>query len=124
VRTFEFRAPDPSANTYLLLAGIALAAEYGLRNSEKAVKIAENLNIEKTVKRSSGYKFLPLSCSESAKSLKRDRNHYQADGVFPKRVIDGIMSKLESYKDRELWKELADKPEKIEELLLKYFHSG
>ncbi len=124
VRTFEFRAPDPSANTYLLLAGIALAAEYGLRNSEKAVKIAENLNIEKTVKRSTGYKFLPLSCSESAKSLKRDRNHYQADGVFPKRVIDGIMGKLESYKDRELWKGLADKPEKIEELLLKYLHSG
>jgi len=124
VRTFEFRAPDPSANIYLLLAGIAVATEYGLRNPEKAVNIADNLNIAKTVKRSSEYKVLPLSCSESARNLERDRNHYQAEGVFPIRVIDGIMRKLESYKDRELWKELADKPEKIKELLSKYLHSG
>jgi len=123
-RTFEFRAPDSSANTYLLLAGIAVATEYGLRNPEKAMKIAENLNIEKKLKMSSEYKVLPLSCSESAKSLKRDRNYYEADGVFPKRVIEGIIGKLESYKDSELWKELADKPKKIDELLLKYLHSG
>jgi glutamine synthetase len=124
VRTFEFRAPDPSANTYLLLAGIAVAAAYGLKNPKKAIKIAEDLSTETKVKKGGEYKSLPLSCSESAKSLKRDRNHYEADGVFPKRVIDGIVRKLESYKDRELWKELADKPEKIEELLLKYLHSG
>ncbi|MBE0520408.1 glutamine synthetase, partial [Candidatus Bathyarchaeota archaeon] len=99
VRTFEFRAPDPSANTYLLLAGIALAVEYGLKNPKKAMKTAEDLNTEKIVKRNRKYKVLPLSCSESAKNLQKDRNHYEADGVFPKRVTDGIISKLESYKD-------------------------
>ncbi len=120
VRTFEFRAPDPSANTYLLLAGIALAAEHGLKNHEKAMKIAENLNTEKRAKRNEKYKVLPLSCSESAKNLERDRNYYEADGVFPERVIDGIISKLKSYKDGDLQKKLANKPNEVEELLLKF----
>lgn len=123
-RTFEFRAPDPSANTYLLLAGIAVAVEYGLKNPKKAMKIAEDLNVEKMVKRNRKYKVLPLSCSESAKSLKRDRNYYELDGVFPKRVIDGIISKLESYKDGNLQKKIANNPEKIEELLLQYLNCG
>ncbi len=123
-RTFEFRAPDPSANTYLLLAGIALAVEYGLKNPEKAMKIAEDLNAEKIVKRNRKYKVLPLSCIESAKSLKRDRSYYEVDDVFPKRVTDGIISKLESYKDGNLQKKLASNPEKIEELLLQYLNCG
>jgi glutamine synthetase len=123
-RTFEFRAPDPSANSYLLLAGIALAVEYGLNNPKKAMKIAEDLNVEKIVKRNRKYKVLPLSCSESAKSLKRDRNYYELDDVFPKTVIDGIISKLESYKDGNLQKKMANNPEKIEELLLQYLNCG
>jgi glutamine synthetase len=94
-----------------------------LKNSKKAMKIAEDLNTEKMVKRNRNYKVLPLSCNESAKNLKRDRKYYEADGVFPKRVIEGIIRKLESYKDRDLTK-LASKPEKIEELLLEYLHYG
>lgn len=124
MRTFEFRTPDPSANTYLLFAGIALAVEYGLKNPKKAMKIAEDLNAEKIAKRNRKYKVLPLSCSESAKSLKRDRSYYEAGGIFPKRVIDEIISKLESYKDGDLQKKMANNPEKIEELLLQYLNCG
>ncbi len=123
-RTFEFRAPDPSANTYLLLAGIAIAVEYGLKNPKEAMKIAEDLNTENGVKGDKKYKLLPLSCVEAAKNLKRNRKYYEADGVFPKRVIDGIINKLESYKDKDLWKKIADKPEKIEDLLWKYLYYG
>ena len=107
-----------------MLAGIALAVEYGLENPKKAMKIAEDLNTEKTIKRNRKYKVLPLSCSESAKSLKRDRNYYELDGVFPKTVINGIISKLESYKDGNLQKKMANNPEKIEELLLQYLNCG
>lgn len=124
VRTFEFRAPDPSANTYLLFAGIALAVEYGLKNPKRAKKIAEDLNAEKIAKRNKKRKVLPLSCSESAKNLKRDRSYYEADSVFPKRVTDGIISKLESYKDGNLQKKMGNNPEKIEELLLQYLNCG
>jgi glutamine synthetase len=122
-RTFEFRAPDPLANTYLLLAGIAVAVEYGLKNPKKATKIAEDFNVKKIFKRKK-YEILPLSCSESAESLRRDRKYYEADGVFPKRLIDEVISKLESYNDRDLRKKLAIKPKKIEKSLLKYLHYG
>ena len=122
IRTFEFRAPDPSANTYLLLAGIALAVEYGLKNPKEAMKIAEDLNAQKRAKRNKRYRALPLSCSESAKSLERDRKYYEADGVFPERVIDAIINKLKSYRD--LRKKLTDRPDENEELLLKYMHCG
>ena len=123
-QTFEYRAPDASANTYLLLAGIAVAVEYGLKNPEEATKTAEDLHIGNVVKKAKEYKLLPQSCDEAAKNLETDRNYYEADSVFPRRVIDGIISKLESYKDKGLWKRLADKPEKIDELLWKYLHSG
>jgi len=101
-----------------------LAVEYGLKNPKKAMKIAENLNVEKMGKRSRKNKVLPLSCSESAKSLERDRSYYEVDGVFPKRVIDGIISKLESYKDGNLQKKMTNNPEKTEELLSGYLNCG
>jgi len=123
-RTFEFRAPDSSANLYLLLAGITVAVEYGLKNPGKAMKIADDMNAENMEQRDKKYRVLPLSCVEAAKNLKRDRKYYEADDVFPERVIDGIIDKLESYKDKDLWKKLADKPERIEELLHEYLNYG
>ena len=123
-QTFEYRAPDASANIYLLLAGIAVAVEYGLKNPKEATKTAEDLHIENVVKKAKEYKLLPQSCSEAAQNLERDRNYYEVDGVFPRRVIDGIISKLESYRDKGLWKRLADKPEEIDEMLWKYLRSG
>lgn len=121
VPTFEFRAPDPGASIYLLLAGIAVAAEYGLKNPKKALELAEDLDTEKWTGKKKK-KTLPMSCAESAKNLKRDRHYYETDGVFPDRVIDGIISKLESYKDKNLRKEKANKQEKIEQLLSNYLY--
>jgi len=124
MRTLEFRAPDSSANPYLLFAGIALAAEYGLKNPKESLKIAEDLRADNIVKGNRRYGVLPLSCAEAAKNLERDRNYYEADSVFPKRVINGVIGKLKSYKDRGLWKKLADKPEKVEEILGEYLDCG
>jgi glutamine synthetase len=123
-RTFEFRGPDSSANNYLLLAGIAVAIEYGLKNSNEALEIAEDLNVDNAVTRNKKHQALPLSCVETADKLNKDREYYEADGVFSKRVIDGIINKLESYNDERLWKRLADKPKEIEEMLKRYFHYG
>lgn len=123
-RTFEFRGPDATANPHLLFAAIAVAVEHGLKNPEKSLKIAEDLHVNGTAKKHRRHRLLPKSCSESAKHLKKNRRYYEADGVFPKRVIDGIISRLESYRDRDLWKKLADKPKKIEELIQEYMHCG
>jgi len=121
-RTFEFRAPDPSANAYLLFAGIAVAVEYGLRNPEETLRIAEELHLEKTVKENKRPRLLPQSCSESAACLGKDRKYYEAEGVFPKAVIDNTIKKLESYKDKVLFQRLRSEPQKMEELMQKYLH--
>jgi len=122
--TFEYRAPDAFANAYLLFAGIVVAVSYGLENAEEAMKIAENLHVEDTGGKRRRLKVLPRSCSESAKNLRKDRKLYEANEVFPKRVIDKTMEKLRTYKDKGLWKSLADKPEKIENMLRLYLHYG
>jgi len=121
-RTFEFRAPDPSANLHLLLAAIAVAVRYGLENAEDSLRIAEELHIEK--RGGKRLRSLPKSCSESASNLKKDRKYYETENPFPKTVIDGTINKLKTYKDKDLAKKLKEEPKKIEELMQKYLHYG
>jgi glutamine synthetase len=121
--TFEYRGPDPLANPYLLFAGITIAIKYGFENPKEALKIAEDLHVEETGKRKR-LKNLPRSCHESAKNLRKDRKFYEAENVFPKILIDKTIDKLKTYKDKDLWKNLADKPEKVENVLKQYLHNG
>jgi len=123
-RTFELRAPDPSANAYLLFAGIAVAAEYGLKNPKETLRIAEELHIEKTAKEDKRLRFLPQSCSESAANLEKNRKYYEAERVFPRTVIDNTIRKLKSYKDESLLTKLKSEPQKVEELMQNYLHYG
>lgn len=122
--TFEYRAPDAFANTYLLLAGITIAADYGLRNPKEALKIAEDLYVEEIEDRKKPLNFLPHSCRESAENLEKDRQLYEASGVFPRKLIDKTIETLKSYKDKTLWKEFTDRPDKIENLLSQYLYHG
>jgi glutamine synthetase len=122
--TFEYRGPDPLANAFLLFAGITLAVNYGLENSDEALKIAEKLQIGQDGSKRKRLQALPRSCSESARKLRRDRRFYEADGVFPKKLIDKSIDKLRAYKDKDLWENAADKPDKIEKVLRQYLHYG
>jgi len=121
--TFEYRAPDAFANPYLLLAGLATAIDYGLSNSQEALKIAENLHVDNH-RRRQHLKTLPLSCSESAHNLERDRRFYETDQVFSKKLIDKTIESLKSYKDRDLQQKLTKKPDEIEKLLRQHRHFG
>jgi len=111
-QTFELRSPDASANPYLLFASILLAVEYGLTHDD-SIKIAERHYVEgkKLFKHAS----LPTSCVESASHLEKDRKYYEADGIFPERVIDKTIEKLKQFKNEKA---------KTEELTIKYLHSG
>ncbi len=122
--TFEYRAPDPLANAYLLFAGIALAVDYGFKNAEEALKMAEELHIEGNVAERKTLEVLPRSCSESAENLEKDRQFYEADRVFPKKLIDKTIEKLKAYKDKNLWEKLTGKPDEIEELFRQYLYYG
>ena len=121
--TFEYRAPDAFANPFMLLAGVTVAASYGLNNSREALKIAKDLYVKGSGEKKR-LKTLPLSCSESADNLDKDRQLYESDGVFPARLIDRTIESLKSYKDRNLWQKLANKPEETEEMLKQYRHYG
>ena len=106
-QTVEIRCPDGSANIYLLLAGIAVAARHGLEMKdalEFANKLYVNVNIFAPEHKNVQERLpqLPTSCWESAESLLRDREIYERDGVFSSVVIDGIVEKLKDYNDKDL----------------------
>jgi glutamine synthetase len=122
--TFEYRAPDAFANPYLLFAGLALAANYGLKNSAEARKIADDLHVETTPDERKKLRVLPCSCDASANSLDGDRQLYEEDEVFPRKLVDKTVEKLKSYKDRNLFGELTNKPEVFGRILTQYLDYG
>lgn len=121
-RTFEYRAPDPTANAHLLLAGITVAIDHGLNNSKETLQIAENLHLEKARKGNKPLKALPQSCNEAATCLQKDRKYYEAERVFPKTVIDATIKKLKSYNDGTLFKKVETDSQIVEGLLTEFLH--
>jgi glutamine synthetase len=120
--TFEYRAPDAFASMHLLFAGLALAAQHGLKDWRDSFRLAENLHVNTTDKDSKNLRVLPHSCSEAADCLEKDRRHYEANGVFPKRLIDETVKKLKAFKDESLWKDSQKNTKRIEKTIAEYLH--
>lgn len=112
-QTVELRSPDGSAITHLLLAGITLAAEWGLTHNESE-GIASELyvagNIFKDEKLLSRLAALPKSCVESARILIEKRKYYERDGVFPPSIIDYVGKLLLAEHDETMNRSLMDLP--------------
>ncbi|GAB4340740.1 MAG: glutamine synthetase family protein [Calditrichia bacterium] len=112
-QTVELRSPDGSAIVHLLLAGMTLAAEWGLTHPE-AQEIADKYytvgNIFKDKKVLRKLPALPGSCVESARLLKKNREYFEKDGVFPPSVIDYVATLLEKENDFDMNRHLADLP--------------
>jgi glutamine synthetase len=96
-KTVELRSPDGSALVHLLMAGIVMAAEWGL-TQEDSLDTARKLYVkgkfssdEKVMK---SYKSLPRGCKESSQILIQKRDLYQRHGIFPSYVIDYIANLL------------------------------
>ena len=128
-QTVEIRSPDCSADVYLMLAGLINAAKLGFE-TENALEIAEktyvNINIHESRNHEKmlALEQLPASCYESAQVLKKNRAIYEADEVFNPELIDGIISKLESYNDKNIRQEIKENPSKMMELVRKFYHCG
>ena len=128
-QTVEFRCPDGSADIYLLLAGLVVAARHGFE-MENALKFAEktyvNVNIHKPEEkeRLMSLKQLPASCWDSADELSQHRAIFENHGVFPAEMIDDIIKMLKSFNDQNIRKEIEKDPKKMLELVNKYFHCG
>jgi glutamine synthetase len=129
LQTVEFRCPDGSADIYLLLAGLTVAARHGLEMEdalEKAEKAYVDVNIfdEKNKERLAELNKLPVSCWESAAMLENQADIYLKYDVFSQGLINGIAKKLRSYNDEHLRDEISCKKEKILGLVEQYFHCG
>lgn len=128
-QTVEMRSPDGSADLYQLLAGLAIACRHGFE-IENALAIAEqtyvNVNIhqKENADKLKALAQLPDSCAASADCLQKQRTVFEQYNVFSPAMIDGIISRLRSYNDATLRKDIQDKPEEMLALVSKFFHCG
>lgn len=127
-QTVEFRCPDGSADIYLLLASLAVAARHGfeMKNSVEYAKehyIGVNIHDDKNKAFAEKFNQLPASCCESAEQLERQRAIYEAYGVFGKGLIDGQIKMLRAFNDCDLRKAL-NTPEKMMEYVATFIHCG
>jgi glutamine synthetase len=112
-QTVELRSPDGSAMVHLLLAGIAMAAEWGLTHP-KALEIAEKLyvtgNIFRDEKLLHKLPALPKSCVESSRLLLQKRGYYERGNIFPASVVEYVARLLQSENDENMNRYLMDLP--------------
>lgn len=126
-QTVELRSPDGSADIYMLLAGIVIAIEHGLKLPD-ASEIAEDLYVsyniftDKEKQKRKKLESLPASCWESAECLLDKRSIFEEDGVFPAGVIESVAARLKSYNDKGLSERLYNKPEETEKLVRQFLH--
>lgn len=128
-QTVEIRSADGSADVYLLLASLAVACRHGFE-LENALDIAErtyvNVNIHKDENRDrlASLAQLPDSCAASADCLERQRQLFERNGVFSPAMIDGTISRLRSYNDGTLRRDMEGNADEMLKLVKRYFHCG
>jgi glutamine synthetase len=133
-QTVEIRSSDGSADIYLILAGITVAATIGLTSPDSLNVTSESfvdINIhdnDHSVKRAMLQK-LPASCYESANELERNRELYEkspdgGEGAFSPELINGAIARLRSYCDSDLRRKTEEDQSLMEELVMKNYHCG
>jgi glutamine synthetase len=107
----ELRSPDGSALVHLLLAGIAMAVDWGMTSPE-SLDLAEKLYVAGDIFRNPALAkdlpSLPGSCVESSRILLGKRGLYERNDVFPPGVIEYIAALLAAEDDEELNRYLSD----------------
>jgi len=126
-QTVEFRCPDGSAEIYLLLAGLTVAARHGLEmeNSlEFAQKSYVNVDIFKDEYKEicKNLAQLPVSCWESAECLKKQTDIYRKYDVFTQDLIDGMIKELKSYNDNGLREKISGNYAELMKLVNSLLH--
>ncbi len=128
-QTVEFRCPDGSADIYLLMAGLVVAARHGFEMQgalDFAQKTYVDVNIHKSENKEKLMSLaqLPSSCAESAEQLSAHRCIFEKHGVFNSEMIDDIIKHLKSFNDADIRQEIAQNPDIMLDIVHKYFHCG
>jgi glutamine synthetase len=128
-QTVEYRGADGTADIYLLIAGLAVAALHGLEMKD-ALDYAERTYVDVNIfksehkERVKSLSQLPTSCWESAEALRKQKPVYLKYGIFSEGMIDWIVSYLKSFNDINLRSEIGQNEEEIMKLVQQYFHCG
>lgn len=128
-QTMEFRCPDGSADIYLLMAGLTIAARHGLEMPD-ALEIAQRNYVDVNIfhdehkEKTKCLDQLPASCWDSATRLQEHAEHYKKYDVFTQSMIDGLVKNLQKFDDKSLRKDLTGNDAAIMQLVERYFHCG
>ena len=128
-QTVEFRCPDGSADIYLLLAGLVVAARHGFE-MEKPLDLAEKTYVDVNIHKAenaaklNSLAQLPASCAESADQLSLHRNIFEKYGVFNPDMIDDIIKHLKSFQDKDIRERIEKNPELMLQIVHEYFYCG
>ncbi len=128
-QTVEVRSPDGSADIYLLLSSITIAARHGFE-LENAMEVAKDtyvdINIfdDKNKEQQQSLAQLPTSCVESAQRLEEQKDIYTKYGVFPEGVLNMVGNMLHNFNDKGLIGKISDDNEAVMALVNKYFYCG
>ncbi|MEG1555128.1 MAG: glutamine synthetase family protein [Bacteroidales bacterium] len=128
-QTVEFRCPDGSADIYLLLAGLVVAARHGFEMEgalDFAKKTYVDVNIHKVENKEKleSLEQLPASCWESADELSAHRDIFEKHGVFNAEMIDDLIKQLKSFNDQNIREEVKTSSDKMIEMVKTFFHCG
>jgi len=128
-QTVEFRCPDGSADIYLLLAGLTVAARHGLESKDSLAFASDtyvdvNIFDDKNKDKADKLAQLPVSCWDSAQQLDRQRDIYLQYDVFNEMTINGIIQQLKDYNDEHIREEISHDEEKVLALVDRFFHCG
>jgi glutamine synthetase len=91
--TIEFRLPDGSVFPHLLLAGAALAMIKGAE-TEGLDELLQATSASAVSEGTGRATSVPWSFREVAAAVAEQREAFEADGVFPSALLDGLVSDL------------------------------
>jgi glutamine synthetase len=128
-QTAELRSADCSADVYQLIAAMAVSARLGMEAENGLQRahdlyVSVNIHNDENKEKLASLKSLPDSCAASADALEAQRADFEKCGVFSAQMIDGILTKLRAYNDRNIRKEIGENQEALLKLVHKYWHCG
>lgn len=108
-QTVEIRTPDGSAFPQFVLAALALAAEWGFTNKEKALELATKCYASGNISTPEydHLECLPACCVDSAELLEANKELYTGKGIFTDKIIDHFVTMLKAEDDKNLDQTLA-----------------
>lgn len=130
-QTFEWRASDGFADTYLLMSALCCAARYGLEHSEALqvaartyVGLGVNIHDASNAELQDTLEQLPASCEAAAIELEKDRTIYTSYGIFSDSIIDYTIKYLSNFHDKNLRRHLLDHPSELMQLVEENINNG